>query len=374
MYKKFFIALLLFAGIASLSFATPQLTVSLSNPVSVSSTQIKWNVNIQNTSTSMEVVKISLAGIQMRTASGTITPAASSPISIVLDPYFSALSYSPIMGVTGGNTTFRLTGTPISTETASITVPTTMSLLGTITFNSLAPMTFPVNIGQTIGTPNTTISGYVGGTPTTFSVANTNLIQSNGATTNPVTFSAPLPIKIDNLDAFAKGKQNVISWSTSSEYNSNLQVVEASADGLSNWYTVAKVISKNSINGSKYQAFDNAPKLLTYYRIHSIDFDNSEDLSESVSVLRESVKTSRLRSVAPVPANGFIVADIELASDNDITYRVIDAIGKELVNMKVLGVVGDNTIRIDLSNIPSGTYTLLFTSEDLRASEQFIKH
>jgi hypothetical protein len=281
------------------------------------------------------------------------------------------------MATSGGNTVYRFNGG--APPAINPTVPNGMlTKLGTVTFNSLAAMTLPgVLIGSTVAAPNVSISGTYdsGGGPvvTTFSLAAGNLLLPNSATTTPIGFGAPLPIKISDISAIAKEKNNAISWSTTSEYNNDVQIVEASADGVSGWRTVAKFKSKNIATGSFYVAYDNAPKLLTYYRVRSIDFDGAEYFSDVVSVLRETVKTSRLRGISPMPTQNIANVELDLGTSGNVNYRLVDAIGKEVLNVSMIGIEGLNVIPVDLSQLPAGTYTILIQGQDLIASEQIIK-
>jgi hypothetical protein len=257
---------------------------------------------------------------------------------------------------------------------------TTPQLVGTLTVDMIPTVGFPFSVtprtsganSLQVTTYNTNVTPPVGMPDP----AVTHTVASGGVVvaTTPMIFLGPFPIRLSTFSAIAKGKNNVINWTTSSEYNSNVQVIEASQDGLSAWYKIAQVKSRNSASGASYEVVDIAPKLLTYYRLRSIDYDGQEEFSEVVSVLRETTRTSQLRSVTPIPATTDLTLDFDLSSEGEITYKVISAVGAELITMTVGALEGANSIKIDLDNIPAGTYTVVLMGADLQASKQFIKH
>ncbi|MBK6565792.1 MAG: T9SS type A sorting domain-containing protein [Saprospiraceae bacterium] len=170
-------------------FGQAQLTLILTNPVSVSSTQIKWDIYLQNTSSSGEIISLSTANLPQRTTKGLITPAVKRPLSSELEPQFKDLNFVSQISIHNGNTVLRLNGGEPPKNPP--VVPTTRTKLGTVTFNCAQKLDLQgVAIGHTVSVPNLSISGFVNTVPTTFSLAFGNLVLQNDAIINPIRFGA----------------------------------------------------------------------------------------------------------------------------------------------------------------------------------------
>ncbi|MBK8349978.1 MAG: hypothetical protein IPL08_21080 [Saprospiraceae bacterium] len=111
--------------------------------------------------------------------------------------------------------------------------------------------------------------------------------------------AAPFPITISHISAKAKGESNLITWTTASESNNDVQIVESSADGISGWQEVDRVKGTNKRESVTYEVYDRKPLALTYYRIHSVDFDGQEQISKIVSVRRDGIKGGRINAIYP---------------------------------------------------------------------------
>ncbi len=76
----------------------------------------------------------------------------------------------------------------------------------------------------------------------------------------------------------------------------------------------------------------------------------------------------------PNPTHGSVTMQIYLYDNSPVNIKIVDLYGKELLNeQETLFTAGANYIRLDLSSLPSGTYTVVVTNKDKRISKPIVK-
>ncbi len=179
-------------------------------------------------------------------------------------------------------------------------------------------------------------------------------------------FSSPLaleyrpqgvvPVNLLNFTAQRSGKINLLSWSTSQEQNSSHFVVERSNDSRS-FVAIGQVTAAGFSNiVSNYSFTDNNPvKGINYYRLRSVDKDNSAKNS-----LIRSVRNDGIADVAIYPNPVLDVLKVSVSADKNVTgeIQVSDVSGKVLYTKQVKIVQGNNTLPVNVSNFAKGTYLI----------------
>jgi len=135
-----------------------------------------------------------------------------------------------------------------------------------------------------------------------------------------------VPVK---LNSFAVQKQNTsarITWSTESEINSSMFIVERSKDGV-NWITVGSVAAAgNSTITRQYSMIDPAPSRgINYYRLKTIDIDSRTSNSDIRSLL---FGTSTTVLITPNPASSFIKVFMDKNANTVSQIIISDVNGK----------------------------------------------
>lgn len=102
----------------------------------------------------------------------------------------------------------------------------------------------------------------------------------------PVT---PLPIELENFYGYSNEGINYIHWSTATESNCMLYVLERSADGV-HFEELGDVPAQgNTLTTTAYAYTDKQPlDGVSYYRLRSVDFDLSTQYSDIITVTLES--------------------------------------------------------------------------------------
>ncbi|MBL7932704.1 MAG: T9SS type A sorting domain-containing protein [Bacteroidia bacterium] len=113
--------------------------------------------------------------------------------------------------------------------------------------------------------------------------------------------SGPLPIELIEFKATESYDRVLTQWSTATEQNNAMFVVERSTDGIGYSYVASVPGAGNSQNINNYSAYDNNPVGgISYYRLKQIDFDGSYEYSPVVAVDRgEELEVS----LTPNPIN-----------------------------------------------------------------------
>ncbi|MCX6210073.1 MAG: hypothetical protein NTZ59_11420, partial [Bacteroidetes bacterium] len=131
----------------------------------------------------------------------------------------------------------------------------------------------------------------------------TSATGSNAADRFTVVFngSSPLPVKDLQVKAAKKDNKVFVEWGVAKEQDMQLYAVEKSTNGT-NFKAIVEVTAKN-IDGSSYNAIDNAPNAINYYRIKAIGNDGKFIYSNIVKVEMNSKNNSNI-SVYPNPVVG----------------------------------------------------------------------
>jgi hypothetical protein len=75
----------------------------------------------------------------------------------------------------------------------------------------------------------------------------------------------------------------------------------------------------------------------------------------------------------PNPANDKLFVSFNAASDNSISFKLFNSIGKEVRTINnVLNTAGENTHQVDVNNLPTGIYTLQFWVDGKMAAGKVI--
>ncbi|MDY0216945.1 MAG: T9SS type A sorting domain-containing protein [Bacteroidales bacterium] len=128
---------------------------------------------------------------------------------------------------------------------------------------------------------------------------------------------------------------------------------------------------------------DDAPwDNISYYRLKTVDFDNSFAYSQIVSVNSsldsENGKTAQqnsfeLLSLYPNPVVDELYVMVNALENTKLTLSITDVNGK-LIYQKHLSILeGENIIRLNASSFVEGFYILTLYNERYKESKKFVK-
>ncbi len=217
---------------------------------------------------------------------------------------------------------------------------------------------------------NTTSALDAAGNSVIFNVSNTVIIANKkflGA-------MAAVPVEFYDFYLKAKGEDAVmLNWSTASEINNKHFLVERSMDGI-NYQTIAAVAGAgNSTTVKSYSYLDAGLAIGTYYyRLKQVDFDGKYSYS-SVRIIRLGAGVAASVQIFPVPFQNVIHIGLNQEFASPTLVRLLDLNGKVLVQQNFIGVDGDNLFKLEVSQVPAGSYVIEVSYGEEKISEVIVK-
>ena len=199
----------------------------------------------------------------------------------------------------------------------------------------------------------------------------TNTVWSgnSGTITGPTTAtssSTPLPIELLEFTGTCITNGVQLNWITATEINNDYFLIEKSNDGY-DWAQIAKIKGLvNSYATTKYIHIDyTSQNNLTYYRMSQVDLSGIKTVFKAIDVYcsDKDIKDQILLYPNPSSTELNIVLSInKLATNTNIT--LVNNAGQLIFETKVDLIKGVNSFAFPF-DIPSGAYTVLFSSKDI---------
>ncbi len=236
-------------------------------------------------------------------------------------------------------------------------VPSSSDSLSLFVFSSAAPSNEP---RPTIGP--VTSGDDIPGMSAMFLYQDAPGISSivDGISINSYWNNNVLPVELASLNSIVEKNNVSLSWVTSFEENNFGFDIERKDSDIENWTRIAFMSGYgNSSSPGSYEYTDrnlNSGKYL--YRLRQIDFNGNFEYHnfETEVVIGIPTKFS-LSQNYPNPFNPSTKINYEIPVDGDITLKLFDINGKEV--MEIAGgfrTSGYYTSVLDLSSLPSGIY------------------
>ena len=182
--------------------------------------------------------------------------------------------------------------------------------------------------------------------------------------------AAALPVDLFDLAVTNKGNVAEVSWKTAEEIENSGFEVEVSMDG--HQFSFAKwVPSQNSNEDEGIRSYETVDGPLSvgqtyYYRVKAVSFSGESTFSPIKSVTITGAKRDQftLGSPTPNPASVEVSFVVYSPTDQNVTYSMFDAAGKQtLADSAYLVGRQERTIKVRTGRMPTGTYVLRLTTE-----------
>ena len=176
---------------------------------------------------------------------------------------------------------------------------------------------------------------------------------SGGASLN----CAVLPVELLNFDAYRKGNNVDIEWSTASEINNDYFIVERSRDGIRFEKLFVIDGAGNSTTYRFYTITDESPlKGVSYYRLRQVDYDGTPSLTDMRIVDFETGYAGL--NLYPNPAKDALIISF-ISSQHQKDQIQIENMNGQIVFSKTVDILnGQNDISVDISALAKGIYVL----------------
>ena len=162
-----------------------------------------------------------------------------------------------------------------------------------------------------------------------------------------------------------------------------------SCTSLSSWgnnynMTNSTFFSSSAVNMNGY-GVDGMPKVVvlggTNHHIYFNENDNKINFSDVqiaidsalnnfVASTTELESTFRL-NISPNPTQEKLTINYHLNKNEEITFEIVDLLGKTVKSFVVFNSSGNNTIDLDISELPSANYVLQFHTSEITESLKF---
>lgn len=172
------------------------------------------------------------------------------------------------------------------------------------------------------------------------------------------------------FNAMQSGEKVEVTWATASELNSarfDVERAEVQDNGRTEFAKIEELqAAGNSSSLRNYGPVIDRGVALgnTYvYRLKMVDKDGSFEYSQERTVTMTGDGIVRLEKAMPNPARDFAVIGYSLIESTNLKIALYDATGKLVKSLfDAIQRAGNNEIRIDVKDLPSGSYTVAFTA------------
>ena len=251
--------------------------------------------------------------------------------------------------VTGGGK-FHVTGTTTNNGSFGFDGGSILFYDATATGNQLFD-------NQTIAPHISVYREEIGANDTTYISANCNKIAF------PIAPNAPLPVVLDQFTASNKDCTPTLEWSTLQEMNSSYFEVERKSSTENQFTTIGKVDAQiNSSLKTNYSFSDQKLENgLYHYRLKMVDLDGNFSYSRVTSLNMFCGNTSEI-NVYPNPSQGELNITLNTNYDDIYQVAVVDMMGRYHVQGTYDFTNGLNTIKLNLTSLPTGNYNVVITN------------
>jgi len=185
-----------------------------------------------------------------------------------------------------------------------------------------------------------------------------------------------LPIELTSFTATCDGRSALVEWSTASERNNDYFSLERSDDAI-NFTEIARVAGAgNSIEQIDYSYTDyGIHGGDNYYRLVQVDYDGTRTVSDIVVAnCVDAVAEDPEVMAYPNPFSGELTLVLDNFDNRAATIEVYDMLGKLIYTEKASAPQNSYETILNLSNLPSGAYTVRVSTNDFVINKNVVKN
>lgn len=189
------------------------------------------------------------------------------------------------------------------------------------------------------------------------------------------TTSGDVPVELISFTGKSNGKNISLSWSTATETNNDVFVVERKSEN-NTWTVIGQVKGAGSSSVVKNYSFTDTKvnrNGIYSYRLTQIDFDGTRNVSDAVEVNFNSVPdVFVLENNFPNPFNPSTLIKYSLPAVSSVKVTIYNAMGQQ-VNELVSGIQesGVHEITFNADGLSSGVYLYQLQASSVDGSKNF---
>ncbi|MBP7808180.1 MAG: T9SS type A sorting domain-containing protein [Bacteroidia bacterium] len=225
--------------------------------------------------------------------------------------------------------------------------------------------------------PGTTASGTL--TATSLTIGQTYYLVVDGNAGSACTFSINgwstpvLPVDLISFNGIGLDtKTNKLEWRVAMESNFDHYQIQRSVDGKS-FSDLDKVFASVSSNSEKtYNYYDKSfVENINYYRLKIVDKDATFRYSNLVAINSDKSSKFKVNKIFPNPANTDIYMSVDIPTDTEIEYQILDVTGRIVAQSKQAVSMGTTVLSVNLEKLSKGIYYLKFDCNNETKVEKF---
>ncbi len=192
-----------------------------------------------------------------------------------------------------------------------------------------------------------------------------------------INVSAVLPVTLLSFGAsLSQDGKALLKWTVANEQNVSYYSIQKSIDG-SHFADIGKVTATGVSSSQKtYTYADNAASNshYVYYTIKTVDNDGRTQLSPIALLKNDKVKGGIIISMSPNPVSspGHLMLQFNADKDGSMLVQLFDSNGKIVKQTNMMATAGINNGHFHLGELPSGTYTVVFTLDGKRETKRLV--
>jgi plastocyanin len=190
--------------------------------------------------------------------------------------------------------------------------------------------------------------------------------------------SGVVPVQLKNFEASYSNKTVTATWQTASEQNLAYFSLQKSLDGK-NYTEVGRVnASGTSASLQSYQLKDERIDMdarYVYYLLKMVDRDGKFSLSAVKLVRNSNASPKLITQVGPNPVSkniGHLIFQFNADRSGSMSAWVLDASGRSVLKLELSANKGINNGHIHMSELPKGTYTVVFSMDGLKETKRVL--
>lgn len=184
--------------------------------------------------------------------------------------------------------------------------------------------------------------------------------------------SVPLPVELVAMDVKCNNNSNLITWTTASETNSQLFIIERSLDAV-NFIEIGRLNAAGYSQSTLYYSFtDHQPEAsVSYYRIKEIDMNGNAKKYKVVSTANCGISDNQVEIANTESGEVFITVNAKSEQEN-FSFKVFDLLGKLIKDESPAMQKGLNKFKLSVPGISKSVYMLSVTGSDIQKSQKII--
>jgi len=174
----------------------------------------------------------------------------------------------------------------------------------------------------------------------------------------------PLPVDLIQFTAQPDNGEVTLRWTTASEQNNSHFIVERSLNAQ-NWSPIGRVEGHGTTQvKNDYSYIDPLTGFISngniYYRLKQVDFNARFNYSN----INEVQLTGFQNTLYPNPATSVINIALQSDENADAAINILDLDGKLVQSSQLSLLEGNNSLKIDVSKMPTGNYIIRISTSN----------